>query len=223
MTYYVAFAILTYYVDVWGIHMDAFLSNILNFPTVIFTVLGAFAFLYLLVAALGLAGFDDIDLEFEALSGLMTTLGLKGVPLSIVVGLVTLFAWAVCYVLVAFLRVGAPDSWINWMTGVVFIPVSIMVSVLITAQVVRPLRPLFRALNASAPDKVLLGATATVRSGRVDETFGEAQLVMDGAELIVKVRAAAEKALKKGDKVVLIEHNKEQNLFWVVPQNEFNG
>ncbi len=203
--------------------MDAFLSNILSYPTVIFTVFGAFAFLYLVIAALGLAGFDDVDLELEMLSGIMTTLGLRGVPLSIVMGLIALFAWVVCYVIVALLAVGERGGWINLAIGTVAIPVALAGSVLITAQVVRPLRPLFRALNASAPDKVLVGSTATVRSSRVDDTFGEAQLVMDGAELLVKIRADANKKLKKGDKVVLIEHRKEQNLYWVVPANEFNG
>lgn len=203
--------------------MDAFLSNILSYPTVIFTVFGAFAFLYLLVASLGLAGLDDIDLELEGLSGLMTTLGLKGVPLSIVMGLVALFAWATCYMIVALVAVGERGNWFNLLIGTAAIPLSVVAAVLVTAQVVRPLRPLFRALNASAPDKVLLGATATVRSSRVDEAFGEAQLVMDGADLIVKIRATADKALKKGDKVVLIEHRKDTNLYWVVPEHEFKG
>lgn len=203
--------------------MDAFLSNIFSYPTVIFTVFGVFAFLYLVVAALGLAGFDDVDLEFEALSGIMTTLGLRGVPLSVVVGLIALFAWAACYLIVAMTSVGERDNWFNIALGTLAIPVSLMVSVLVTAQVVRPLRPLFRALNASAPDKVLVGSTATVRSSRVDEQFGEALLVVDGAELIVKIRADAHKKLTKGDKVVLIEHRKERNQYWVVPANEFNG
>ncbi len=203
--------------------MDAFLSNVLSYPTVIFTIFGGFAFLYLLVASLGLAGFDDIDLEFETLSGIMTTLGLRGVPLSIVVGLVALFAWVTCYLIVAFVSIGERGNWFNLLIGTLAIPVSVLVSVLVTAQVVRPLRPLFRALNASAPDKVLLGTTATVRSSRVDEKFGEGQLVIDGADLIVKIRAPADKQLKKGDKVVLIEHKKEQNLYWVVPVGDFQG
>lgn len=203
--------------------MDAFLTNSLSYPTVIFTVFAVFAFLYLVVAAVGLAGFDDVDLEFEALAGIMTTLGLRGVPLSIVMGLIALFAWAACYALVALFSVGEPGNWFNLLVGTLAIPVSLAAAVLLTAAIVRPLRPLFQALNGTAPDKVLLGATATIRTTRVDERFGEAQLQMDGADLIVKVRAPAEKNLKKGDKVVLVEHEKEQNLFWVVSVDEFKS
>ena len=203
--------------------MNIFLSNVFSYPTVIFTIFGIFAFLYLIVAAVGLAGFDDVDLEFEALSGVMTTLGLRGVPLSIVMGLVALFAWSSCYLIVDFLSVGERGGWLNLLIGTLAIPVSLAVSVLVTAQVVRPLRPLFRALTGSAPDRVLLGNSATVRSTRVDEAFGEALLVVDGAELIIRIRADANKKLKKGDKVVLIEHTKESNHYWVVPANEFNG
>jgi hypothetical protein len=203
--------------------MDAFLQNILSYPTVFFTVFGGFAFLYLLLAAVGLAGFDDTDFELEMLSGLMTTLGLKGVPLSLVLGLVALFSWATCYLIVALLSVGPVGNWINYLIGTLAIPVSLAASVLLTAQAVKPLRPLFRALNASAPDKVLIGALCTVRSSQVTETFGEVTTVIDGAELILKVRADSSKALKRGDKVVLIEHHKDTNLFWVVPEHEFKS
>lgn len=202
--------------------MEAFLLNCFSYPTVIFTVFGIFTFLYLAVSALGLAGFDDLDLEWEGLAGVLTTLGLRGVPLSIVLGLVALFAWSTCYLLVAFVSFGARDGWFNLLVGTLAIPVSLAASILITAQVVRPLRPLFRALNASASSKVLVGNIATVRSSRVDEAFGEAFLVVDGAELIVKIRTDADRQLKRGDKVVLIEHRKEHNLYWVVPANELN-
>ena len=177
--------------------------------------------MYLIVASVGLAGIEDIDVEFEALAGLMTTLGLRGVPLSFVLGLVALFAWMTCYLIVHFLFLGAPGSWINYLVGTLAIPVSVAVSVLVSAQLVRPLRPLFRALNASAPDKVLLGAVAVVRSSRVDEQFGEAEAVIDGASLIVKIRAPAEIGFKKGDRVVLIEHDKEKNRYQVIAEQDF--
>jgi len=214
---------LTYYVAVWGLHMDAFLANILSYPTVIFTIFGGFVFLYLVLAMVGLAGFDDVDFEFDALSGLMTTFGLRGVPLSVVLGLVALFSWIVCYLIVAFLFIGPAGSWINYLIGTFAIPISMGAALMVAGQAVKPLRPLFRALNASTPDKVLLGATCTVRSSRVDENFGEATTVIDGASLIVKVRAPAEKGFKKGDRVVLIEHKKDSNLYWVIAENEFKS
>lgn len=214
---------MTYYVVERGLPMDVFLANILSYPTVFFTIFGGFVALYLLLAMVGLAGADDMEFEFEALSGLMTTFGLRGVPLSIVLGLVALFSWVTCYVIVAFLFIGPVGSWINYLIGTLAIPASLVVSLIIAGQAVKPLRPLFRALNSSAPDKVLLGATCTVRSSRVDEKFGEATTVIDGASLLVKVRAPAEKGFKKGDKVVLIEHNKDLNVYWVIAESEFKN
>lgn len=213
---------MTYYV-VSGVTMDVFLTNILSYPTVIFTVFGGFVALYLLLALVGLAGFEDMDFSFEALSGLMTTFGLRGVPLSIVLGLLALFSWITCYVIIAFLRVGPMGGWINYLIGTLAIPVSLVVALIISAQVVKPLRPLFRALNASAPDKVLLGVTCTVRSSRVDEKFGEATAVSDGASLLVKIRAPADKGYKRGDRVTLIEHNKDLNVYWVIAESEFKN
>ena len=203
--------------------MDMFLTNITSYPTVIFTVFAGFTFLYLILASIGLAGLEDVDFEFEALGGLMTTLGLRGVPLSIVLGLLALFAWMTCYLIVHFLFLGTPGSWTNYAVGTVAIPVSVAISLLVTAQVVRPLRPLFRALNAEAPEKVLLGQVAVVRSGRVDERFGEAETVIDGASLIVRIRASADKGFKRGDRVVLIEHNREKNQYQVIAESEFKG
>ncbi len=213
---------MTYYVAT-GVTMDVFLANILSYPTVIFTVFGGFVALYLLLALVGLAGFEETNFEFEALSGLMTTLGLRGVPLSIVLGLLALFSWIACYLIVAFCCVGPKGGWINYVIGTLAIPASLVVALIISAQVVKPLRPLFRALNASAPDKVLLGVTCTVRSSRVDEKFGEATTVFDGASLLVKIRAPADKGYKKGDRVTLIEHNKDLNVYWVIAESEFKN
>ena len=93
---------------------------------------------------------------------------------------------------------------------------------MLTAVVIRPLRPLFKTASQSKPTD-LIGQVAVVKSLEVDSTFGEALIGVGGAELLLKVRAEDEKSYKKGDAVVLIEYNAEANWYRVVSKEEFSG
>ena len=78
--------------------MTIFLANILAFPTIIFSILLSVAVLYWLISLPGLLGADrhqdgDASDSWLDLGGLMTSLGLKGVSLPLLITLVLLWAW----------------------------------------------------------------------------------------------------------------------------------
>ncbi len=94
--------------------MEAFLINTFSYPTVLFTVVLIVMVVYWLFAIVGLVDIDvldlDLDLESDAdlesltgLAGLMVTLGLTGVPITIVLTVLALFAWLITYFGVHFL------------------------------------------------------------------------------------------------------------------------
>ena len=62
-----------------------------------------------------------------------------------------------------------------------------------------------------------------VRTSRVDNDFGEAVLEDGGAGLILKVRSTGDATFVKGDRVVLLEHLKNENVYRVVSEAEFAG
>ena len=216
--------------------MEAFIANIFSYPTVFFTIVLLVLAVYWLFAILGMVDIDvldldmdvdaDIDVDLEGmtgLAGLLVTLGLTGVPVTVVVTLLALMAWLISYFAVHLLFFWEHASWISYLAGSALIPAAIAVSIPLTAQLIKPLKPLFKKAYTPPPEKVLLGRACTVRSSRVDERFGEVTADLDGASLILRVRGEANKNIKRGDTVVLIEHRPDDNTYWVVPETEFNN
>ncbi len=212
--------------------METFLTNILSFPTGVLTLLLGVMVVYWIFAILGMIDIDvldfdvdmdtDVDLEgLTGLAGLMVTLGLTGVPFTIVLTLLLLFGWIICYFCVHFFFFWGAGNWLTYVAGIAVLPLSLAISIPFTAQIIKPLKPLFKKLYTPPPQKVLIGQTCIVRSSRVDEKFGEATAVLNGASLILRIRADVNKGLKNGDKVVMIEYRSDENSYWVIPEKEF--
>lgn len=221
-------------------NMDPFYQNISSFPTVFFTFFLLIVVLYWLVAVLGLVDLDILDFDIpdadgsldinpdtgltnaNVLAGVMLRFGLYGVPVTIILSFIALFGWFLCYYLVHFLFGFIPDGFISFLVGIPILLVSLYVSVMITATVIKPLRPLFKKSSQDTLKRVL-GQTAIVRTSRVDNNFGEALLEDGGAGLILKVRTIEGTTFQKGDRVVLLEHDKQKNVYRVISEAEFNG
>lgn len=217
--------------------MDEFLVNISSFPTVIYTTLLVVVVGYWLLALTGtfdLDAFDvGVDIDFEVdvdgdvseigrVAGLLTTLGLTGVPITIVISLLFLNAWIICY-FASLLMPTLPQIivLIQLLISIGIAIASFMVSILTTAIMIKPLKGLFRKINQAPKSKSLLGSTCRIRSSRADHDFGEAECFHEGASLIVKVRTAGDLTFSTGDSVVLIQHNNENDFFNIVSEEEF--
>ncbi len=219
--------------------MDPFYQNISSFPTVIFTFLLALCVLYWLVAVLGFVDLDFLDIDIpnpdgdiglgdqdistpDALAGLMLKLGLYGVPVTIIVSILSLIGWFISYYAVYFLFDYIPDGFLHYLAGIPILIGSFYLSALVTGRLIRPLRPFFKSATQDTV-KLILGQTAIVRTSRVDDQFGEATLNDGGAGLIIKVRATGNETFTKGDRVVLLEYIPEQHLYRVISEAEFKG
>ena len=217
--------------------MDPFYQNVASFPTVFFTFFLMLSMLFWAVAVLGLIdiGFLDVvdvdggilDLDADGatipdgVAGLILKLGLNGVPVTIIITLISLFGWLFCYYGVYFIQDYLIPGPISWVGNTLIFIVSLFLAIKITALAIRPLRPLFKKMQQHT-QKVLLGQTAIVRTSRVDENFGEAVLEDGGAGLILKVRAEKDKTFTKNDKVVLLEYLENSNSYRVISEAEFN-
>lgn len=211
--------------------MDPFYHNILSFPTIIFTIALVFSMLFWMVAILGMLDisfldFTEMDIDSEgqpsAVSGIIMRLGLTGVPITVIVTLISLIGWFICYHLVDLVFPFIPEGVLTFLAGIpVFISV-LYVSARITALIIRPLRPLFIKMEQNV-ENLLMGQVAIVRTSRVDERFGEAILEDGGAGLILKVRASEGNKFTRGDRVVLIEHLEKSDAFRIVSEQEFQG
>jgi hypothetical protein len=212
--------------------MEQLLEVASQFPTVIYSTLLGVVVVYWLIGMLGLvdlglAGDVDIELDVDSdvdvsiggLTGFMLTFGLTGVPFTLVISIITLICWLISFYLQFYILTWLPDGWLYYLMGSIVSFIIFILSLPITAVVIRPLKGMFKSVEATLSDH-LVGNSATIVTGTVSETFGQARLFNNGAEMLLDVRCDSEHTLKKGDKVLLIEYLTEKYAYIVAPYSE---
>ena len=198
-----------------------------QFPTVIYTVLLAIIVIYWLVGMLGLIDLDfsgdvdidadvDVDASVGGLTGFLLTFGLTGVPFTLVISIIILVCWLISFYLQFYLLTWLPDGWLYYLMGTVADFVVFLVSLPITAIFIRPLKGMFNSVETTTSNN-LVGKDATVATGTVSETFGQAKVFNDGAEILLDVRCDPQHQLNMGDKVLLIEYQQDSHSYIVAP------
>lgn len=211
--------------------MQTFFAIVNSFPTAIFTVLLLVVIGYWLLAILGAADISILDFEIDLdadpsslglVAGFIMRLGLHGVPFTIVLSLIAIFGWLISYYLVYFMQGIFFTGFMRWLLGIPVLLGSFYIAVMLTAAIIRPLRPLFKRTEQQTIKRVL-GQVAIVRSTLVNSHSGEATLADGGAGLILKVRSRGEQEFHRGDRVVLLEYVPEQYVYRVISEEEFLG
>lgn len=216
--------------------MSEFLDAILAFPTVLFTIpLGVVIayWIFVLLGALDINLLGDADLDGHGhvdghghhghdhghadghdggLAGLIQTLGLGGVPATLMLSLLILTGWVFCLSGTELLGRDAPD----WQRNLAAL-LSLAGAVPLTGFLIRPLRRLFRTISAPQ-HRDLLGKLCTITTLRVDERYGQAEVEDGGAGFIVQVRSTDPGRLSRGDRAVLFDYKNE--VFHVAPMDE---
>ncbi len=200
-----------------------------QFPTVIYSALLGIVVVYWIVGVLGLIDLDfggdaeididvdsDVDVSVGGLTGLLLTFGLTGVPFTLVISIIILICWLISFYLQFYLLTWLPDGWLYYLMGALSDFVVFLVSLPITAIVIRPLKGMFKSVE-TATSNHLVGKDATIATSKVSETFGQARLFNEGAEILVDVRCDPQHTLKMGDKVLVIEYLQENHAYIVAP------
>lgn len=211
--------------------MEAFLINITAFPTLIYSTALIVVIGYWLLVLFGLFDFDMFDIETEAesnttgigsVAGLLITLGLSGVPITLVISLLILNGWVTCYFL-SLITPSLPEfiSILQIIIGIGIAIVGFLIGIPITATMIKPMRKFFRRANQEPVSKSLTGHPCKVRSSRVDSHFGEAECLLHGASLIIKVRSIDDKVFNTGEKAIIIEHQ-TNDTYIIISEKEFN-
>ena len=139
--------------------MDPFYRNVSSFPTALFTILLGVCVLYWLCAVLGVVDIDILDVDvpdgdfgdaasdtsnINALAGLLLKLGLNGVPLTIIISIIAVIGWTLCYFVVHFLFQLVADGLFRYLFGLAVFIGTLYAATMMTAVLIRPLRPLFK-------------------------------------------------------------------------------
>jgi hypothetical protein len=207
--------------------MEQLFSTATTFPTVIFSSLLGTVVVYWIIGLLGLIDLDfdgDVELDVDAgaagsiggLTGFFLTFGLTGVPFTLIVSLIILVCWLISVYAQFYLLSFLPDGWLYYVSGAVVNVVIFFLSLPIVAICIRPLKGMFNSAEA-ATSYDFVGKEAKVATGSVSETFGQAKLFNDGAEILLDVRCDKKHELKNGDTVVIVEYSPEQHIYIVAP------
>lgn len=209
--------------------MADFLNIVSHFPTVVFTVLLGVVFLYWLLAILGAVDIDmldvDMDIDTDAsgvggLTGLLSTLGLSGPPVTVILSVLIVSSWLLSYFATAYLLILVPWDMFREFIGAGMLVACFIVSIPITAQLIKPLSGLFK-VHAAKSKRQFIGAVCKITTLEVTDTFGQAEIDDGEAGIIVAVRSNTPNVFKKGDKAVVTSYDQDKNTYEVVTEEEY--
>jgi len=203
--------------------METFITVSFGFPTVFWTALLLFCLLYWAVAMIGFADFDapEIDPELpdgglEGLTGLVSLLGLSGVPIPVALTSLSLSGWLICYFADLLLLDSDSSGFLATLISIAILIGSLIFAVKPSAWLVRPLKPLFK--NTKSCNSDVLGKTGTVVYA-ISENDGVIDCMVNGAHLRLQARSSSD--IEPGQKAVVIKYHKQDSVYQVVPEADF--
>ncbi|NHZ80733.1 ubiquinone biosynthesis protein [Massilia sp. CCM 8695] len=189
-----------------------------SFPTAIPTVLLAVLLVFWAMSIVALADMSDTvelhadlahgahDLpDFHTLAGYLVALGLGGVPLSVVASVLVFCTWLSTALLHQYLLAWLPTAALRTLAGVAVLLFSSGLSIPIAARVLKPLRGLF-VKHAARSNSSLVGLDCRITTGKVDHTFGRADVDAHGASINIRVWAALPNALARGGRAIIVAY-----------------
>ncbi|MDI3386295.1 hypothetical protein QIS99_08705 [Streptomyces sp. B-S-A8] len=190
--------------------MGELLGAAVGFPGVVFSsaLLVVVAFwLLVLLGGLDADGFDgDVDLG---------ALGLGGVPVTVAASLVIVVGWLTGVTGSVLAGRAALGGFAHIAADAVVLLLSLAVAWCAARALVRPMAKLFP--DEPGPSRQdFVGALCTIRTGRVDAEFGQAEVAArDGSTAIVQVRQYGSDALSGGSTGLLYAYDDTGEFFWV--------
>ena len=217
--------------------MSEFLSQIVAFPTVIFTTLLGLVLLYWGFVILGILDVEVLDVAEGAaeglaegaaeaaaegaaeaglgLAGLVHALKLRNAPVTVVLSLTVLSSWVLSFLGMVHVAPHLPFLPGLVVGGLVF-GVSLVTAIPITSVLVWPLGPLFRTHQGGRLQS-FVGEVCEVSTGKVTESFGQATVKDGGAGLLIQIRCPKANELKKGAEALIVNYDPAQQTFLVEP------
>ncbi|MGW5679676.1 hypothetical protein ACWEV4_32135 [Streptomyces sp. NPDC003860] len=193
--------------------MDAFVAAAVGFPTLFLTAALVVVIGFWLLVLAGALEHDGFDVDIDA-----HALHLGGVPIAVSGSLLIAVAWFLSLtsgVLLFEADEGGTDAVLP--LGFAALGWSLVGAWALVRLFVRPLAKLFP--DEPGPSRQdFIGLTCTIRTGRVDGDFGQAEVTArDGSTALVQVRQTDAYALVSGSTGLLYAYDEAGEFFWVAP------
>lgn len=204
--------------------MDILLRELFSFPLIVYTFPLLLIIPFWLITALGVVDievldFGDSDVEADVDSGAggwLNTLGLDGVPFTVALTFIDVYALAFTYVGKQFFNSFLDPILTATAAGAAVALFALVLAVPVSAICIKPLKRFFRTHEGVKKDS-LIGTICTVTTGSVTDSFGQAT-TQDG--MVLTVRATMPNDIGKGAEVVLLDYQTEQDCYLVVTHEE---
>jgi len=150
------------------------------------------------------------------LAGVFYALKLRAVPLTLVLSLVIMFGWVMCFLGTRYfiMDMGLGPT---WLIGTALLASSIIIAFPITSVFVRPLAHVLKVEKPTSR-RDLVGKVVRIDTSRVDGRFGVAKAEDGGAGLIVQVRCEAdENGLTRGSSALVLSYDSVREVYEVTP------
>jgi hypothetical protein len=177
--------------------MGEFFAAALGFPVAVLSVLLAVVVVYWLLVAFGAADADWVELD------------IGGVPATIGISLLVAFSWFACLSGVVLVEPASAPAGLAVLGG------SLAAGSVLARLAMAPLKRLFPA-DPPASRLDFVGRTCVIRTGRVTQAFGQAEVTAaDGSSAVVQVRQPGQDPLTAGTTALIFDYDVDGEFFWV--------
>ncbi|WP_460531546.1 hypothetical protein [Flindersiella endophytica] len=223
--------------------MEKLLDASFSFPAVIFSVAMILVIVYWLIVLIGALDIDLLDPEIgtdigagtdagtdadadsgTGIAGLISGIGLGGVPVTVSLSLLVAFAWFAGLAGTVVLRGTGVGTVVLILIGVAIVVGALVVGWMAARVLVLPLRRLFP--DDKAPSRHdFVGKLCLIKTSRVDTGFGQAEVTAaDGSTALIQVRRHAadepQELLATGSAALIFEYDIDGEFFWVTPYDQ---
>ncbi len=209
--------------------MDTLLNEALaihNLPLTIALGLVVLYWLLVIVGALGMEAFDidlgteveaDVDVDVDGGAGgiglaVLRFLNFGAVPAMVVISVLVISLWGL----------GIVANFVLNQAGSILVALAIffgdfIVSALVAKVATLPLKPLFRSLDGDGDTHLpIVGRVCVVRSLEVTTTGGQAEIVQEGATVLINVRVSdEERRLRRGQRALVVAHDGDKDIYYL--------
>ncbi|MBT3376625.1 MAG: DUF1449 family protein [Lentisphaerae bacterium] len=154
---------------------------------------------------------EGMDGVFSAILGFLS---LGQVPVTVVLSLLILKLWFLALLMTLYLPASLRDVVPPLFLGAAGFVFAFIVSVMLTGLTARPLRRVFKR-NPVRGHAHLVGQICKVKSSRVTEKFGQAELRVRNSFLLIEVRSKEEEELERGQEAVIVSYDHDRDVYHV--------
>jgi hypothetical protein len=159
---------------------------------------------------------EAVDGAGGGLAGLLSSLGLRRAPLTVVSSLIIIYGWVLSYVLSALLLPLLSSVIPTILIGLLVLAVAFFAAIPMASITSRPLGRFF-VVHKAPKKSSLVGSVCKITTGMVDDGFGQAVFDESGAGMIFQVRCDLEGGLARGDRALIVSYDDKREAYLVEP------